>query len=104
MTADERAVFMRRVVMPEMGKRFRAFDGAVFPEPSCATCHGGEGFSMPNPDLPRLSPDGRFDLEMRHSPEMTMFMVGVVVPAMRELLGDRELDCFRCHVPRASHR
>jgi cytochrome c553 len=104
MSADEKRRHMEAVVMPAMAARFRAFDGEVFAAPSCRTCHGSEGFKMPNPGLPRLSPDGRFDLEMRHSPELTMFMFQEVVPAMRELLGEPELDCFRCHLPRASHR
>jgi len=44
--------------------------------------------------------DGRFVVEMRHSPEFTMFMVQRMQPRMRELLDDPSLDCFRCHLPR----
>lgn len=95
---------MVTVVLPAMAKELRAFDEVLFPEPSCATCHGEDGaaraWAMPNPKLARLSPDGRFDVEMRHSPDFTMFMVKTMQPRMRELLGDETLDCFRCHLPR----
>lgn len=90
--------------MPAMAAELRRFDATLFAETSCATCHGEDAearrYAMPNPRLARLSPDGRFVVEMRHSPEFTMFMVQRMQPRMRELLDDPSLDCFRCHLPR----
>jgi len=86
--------------MAAMAEEFRAFDQALFPAPSCTTCHDEGSWQMPNPKLPPLDPDGRFDVEMRHSPEFTMFMVKRVQPRMRELLEEPGLDCFTCHTRR----
>jgi len=94
---------MERRVLPRMRDVFTGFDDAIFPEVTCETCHRSPGHRMPDPRLPRLSPDGRFDLEFRHSPELTMFMYREVVPAMRSVLGDPDLDCFTCHLPREQH-
>jgi len=94
---------MQARVMPRMEGVFSAFDASLYPEVTCETCHRSPGYEMPDPRLPQLSPDGRFDLEFRHSPEITMFMYRDVVPAMRSLLGDPDLDCFSCHLPREQH-
>jgi hypothetical protein len=75
MNADQRAAFMKLTVMPKMKPIFQQFDGKMFAEFNCKTCHG-EGakdgsFDMPNADLPRMPPPEMFmafSSDPKHSP------------------------------------
>jgi hypothetical protein len=73
------------------------------------TCHGSGAkdgsFKMPNPELPKLSPEGGFKKHLDKDPEITKFMMTKVLPNMAELLGTQPYDvkthlgfgCFGCH-------
>ena len=104
MSEHERAELMKNVVLPEMTTAFQSFDKEEFAQVNCVTCHGpgakeGE-FDMPNKDLPSLN-----QAEMDEHPEMTKFMMEVVVPKMAKMLGEEPYNpqthegfgCFDCH-------
>lgn len=104
MTPPERMELMKKKVIPEMTAAFQSFDSNEFEKVSCATCHGpgaknGE-FEMPTKSLPALD-----KAEMDKHPEMTKFMMEVVVPKMAGILGEHPYDpethegfgCFNCH-------
>lgn len=82
MNHDQRAVYMKRVVMPKMKADFAAFDAKKWGDVNCMTCHGDGAkdgsFKMPNPGLPKLpaTPDG-FKKLAADKPEVFKFMVGV---------------------------
>jgi hypothetical protein len=60
---------------------------------------------MPNPELPKLSPEGGFKKHMDKKPEITKFMMSKVLPDMAKLLDTQPYDpkthlgfgCFGCH-------
>jgi hypothetical protein len=106
---DQRLAYMKKVVLPKMKETFTAFDPKEFEHVTCLTCHGGGAkdgsFKMPNPDLPKLSPDGGFKKHMDKKPEITKFMMSKVLPDMAQLLNTQPYDpkthlgfgCFGCH-------
>jgi hypothetical protein len=110
MDHDERAAFMKGVVLPTMSAHFRKFDAEEFAKINCATCHGDgakdKSFEMPNPKLPKLpaDPAGFAKLAAEH-PQAVEFMKGTVVPEMARMLGEPIYDpatgkgfgCFECH-------
>jgi hypothetical protein len=111
MTKEQRLKHMKEVVFPAMKVEFANVDADRYESMTCATCHGDGAksgtFKMPNPDLPRLDPTNTFKKHMDKSPEMTKFMMEVVVPKMAEMLGTPAYDpatgkgfgCMACHLP-----
>jgi len=109
MNRDQRMTYMKKVVLPKMKQTFSAFDAKEFEHMTCLTCHGAGAkdgsFKMPNPDLPKLSPEGGFKKHMDQKPEITKFMMSKVLPNMAELLNTQPYDanthlgfgCFGCH-------
>jgi predicted small lipoprotein YifL len=113
MNDKDRATFMKNVVVPIMGAKFKAFDDAQkvaggeeeFGETTCKTCHGPgaeEGkFEMPSGALPELdfaNPDPA-------DAAVNEFMAKEVKPVMANLLGLPEYSeanptgfgCLHCH-------
>jgi hypothetical protein len=112
MTYKERSLYMRDVVVPQMGQLFRAFDPKTFASFDCTTCHGAGAkdgsFTMPNPALPTMPGNMvGFQALMREKPAWMKFMGGEVRPRMAALLGKDEIDmrnpkpdafgCKNCH-------
>jgi hypothetical protein len=109
MNKDQRMAYMKKVVLPKMKETFTTFDPKEFDHVTCLTCHGNGAkdgsFKMPNPDLPKLNPEGGFKKHMDEHPEMTKFMMSKVLPQMAELLHTQPFDpktklgfgCFGCH-------
>jgi hypothetical protein len=112
MSKDERAQYMKDVVVPRMGGLFRAFDAKTFANFDCATCHGASAadrsYVMPNPALLTLPGNSAgFQSLMRDKPEWMRFMGRQVRPQMAALLGLDEVDmrnpkpdqfgCRNCH-------
>ncbi|HMI84636.1 MAG TPA: hypothetical protein VK550_11110 [Polyangiaceae bacterium] len=109
MNRDQRMTYMKKVVLPKMKETFTAFDPKQFDHVTCLTCHGAGAkdgsFKMPNPELPKLSPDGGFKKHLDQKPEITKFMMSKVLPQMAELLNTQPYDpnthlgfgCFGCH-------
>ena len=108
MTEKQRIAFMRGHVLPVMGALFTRHDPDTYPDPTCKLCHGPRAvdgdFRMPNESLPRLSRS--LAREQREEPEMTRFMMEMVVPKMSELLEVPPFDpaagkgfgCGNCHL------
>jgi len=94
---EQRAKFMRRVVVPTMKPLFQAFDPTRFRTFQCTTCHrrGGD-FHMPNPALFALP--ARPEQMPADKAEWVKFMTSEVRPEMAKLLGlsESEFGC-RCH-------
>jgi hypothetical protein len=112
MTTSQRKSYMKKTVLPEMKKKFVAFDAKKYKEFSCQTCHGEKAsenkFKMPNPSLPKLpQPTDRagFMAIMQKKPEMAKFMGTEVKPTMAALLNLPEwkpdsptgFSCYNCH-------
>lgn len=105
----ERAVYMKKVVVPKIGPLLTAFDPERFPKVECTTCHGAgakEGkFDMPNAELETLVMANMFEKHRTDEPKITKFMMGTVVPTMAELLEttpfnmetNTGLGCMTCH-------
>ena len=105
----QRLGYMKKVVFPKMKAEFAAFDAKEFGEMNCGTCHGKnakeKNFEMPNPDLPKLSPEGDFKKHRAKTPKILDFMLKKVEPGMAELLSEPMYDpktqkgfgCFNCH-------
>jgi hypothetical protein len=106
---DQRMAYMKKVVLPKMKETLVTFDPKEFEHVTCMTCHGrgakDGSFKMPNPDLPKLSPEGGFKKHIEQKPEITKFMMSKVLPQMAELLNTAPYDpkthlgfgCFGCH-------
>jgi hypothetical protein len=112
MKHDDRAAYMKSVVLPTMKPEFVKFDPEDFREMKCGTCHGASArdktFKMPNPKLRRLPQPGDeagWKALQAKEPEAVKFMHEVVVPKMAQMLGEPQYDpatqkgfgCFRCH-------
>ncbi|RYZ01866.1 MAG: hypothetical protein EOO73_34135 [Myxococcales bacterium] len=105
MPDSAKAVFMKKKVMPVMGKSFKEFDPKEFADVSCKTCHGPQMKPHPVDFLPELTfKDGKLK-EAEEHPEMAKFMHDKVVPQMAELFGKPVYDpatqqgfgCNGCH-------
>jgi hypothetical protein len=111
MSQDEKGRFMAEAVVPYMRELFREYDPEAYASFGCATCHGPDmsarGFAMPSTGLLALHPSGSDEQRavVAEQPRMTRFMFNHVVPAMRTMLGQPELDpatgegfsCYTCH-------
>ena len=105
MPDKDKAVFMKKKVMPVMSKSFQEFDPKEFADVSCKTCHGPQMKPHPVDFLPELNfKDGKLK-EAEEHPEMAKFMHDKVVPQMAELFGKPVYDpatkqgfgCGGCH-------
>jgi len=95
----QRAVFMKRVVMPTMKPLFVAFDPKTFRDFDCTTCHVSDrDFQMPNPRLFVLPARPRQTLAADKAAWLT-FMTSEVEPEMAKLLGLPEADPDRASGP-----
>ncbi len=105
-TRDERMEYMGLYVFPKMRTIFRAFDGKAYAAFRCQTCHGEDmeavGYKMPN-GLYALPSDGPERAALDYVEKTARFMIGTVLPAMRELLsvgdasGASSVACKSCH-------
>jgi hypothetical protein len=96
---------MKEVVVPEMEKLFKAYDGTKYAEFGCKTCHGDgvddHTFKMPNSKLPKLN----FEDPSKMDAKAAEFMKTQVKPAMARLLQESEytpenpkgFGCLECH-------
>jgi hypothetical protein len=115
MTHEQKGRFMDKVVMPKFKPMFQQFDGKVFAEFTCKTCHGDGAkdhtFKMPNPGiwvLPEAKED--FGKLAQEKPEWFKFMPEVE-HEMATTLGMPPYDpaapaptqfgCFGCHTHKA---
>jgi hypothetical protein len=102
LTWEERHDLMTWTVLPTMGRLFQRFEGGSAPDLTCRTCHGPDpeaaGYRMPR-GLTALDPEHMPSAQSADPREarVATFMVGQVVPEMRELLGAPTLGCFTCH-------
>lgn len=109
MNHDQRAVFMKRVVMPKMKADFAAYDAKRFGDINCATCHG-EGvkdgsFKLPNPALPKMpTTKEAFGKIYAQNPEAVKFMkqvqetvAGMLGEEPFNLQTGKGFSCFNCH-------
>lgn len=95
MTYDQQREYMKKVTMPKMKPVFQKFDGKMFHDFTCDTCHGKGAserkYKMPSPDIKPLpnTPEA-FQAKMKSEPtwpKWTKFMGGEVEPTMAALLG-----------------
>jgi hypothetical protein len=105
MPDKDKAVFMKKKVMPVMSKSFNEFDPKEFADVSCKTCHGPQMKPHPVDFLPELTfKDGKLK-EAEEHPEIAKFMHEKVVPEMAALFGKPVYDpatqqgfgCGGCH-------
>lgn len=105
MPDKDKAVFMKKKVMPAMTKSFQEFDAKEFGDFSCKTCHGPQMKPHPADFLPELTvKDGKLK-EAEEHPEMAKFMHDKVAPEMAALFGKPVYDpathqgfgCGGCH-------
>src|SRR5262245_42399757 len=100
LTWEERHDVMTFAVLPNMARLFQRFEGAPYPEMTCATCHG-DGYEEARYAMPRGLPA----LDAAHLPtasdpdprtaRIARFMIDEVTPAMRDLLGPgHPVSCF----------
>jgi hypothetical protein len=115
LTDDQKARYMKMVVVPKMRPVFQEFDADEFKKFNCATCHGKEAkarkFKMPNPEIHALpSTPEAFMAAVKSKPtwpKWTKFMSEKVEPTMAGLLGRPAYDpkkpdpnafgCNGCH-------
>jgi hypothetical protein len=105
MPDKDKAVFMKKKVMPAMSKSFQEFDAKEFANFSCKTCHGPQMKPKPVDFLPPLNiKDGKMK-EAEEHPEIAKFMHEKVAPEMAALFGKPVYDpktqqgfgCGGCH-------
>jgi len=105
MPVKDKAVFMKKKVMPAMSKSFQEYDAKEYANFSCKTCHGPQMKPHPVDFLPELHiKDGKMAEAVEH-PEIAKFMHEKVVPEMAELFGKPPYDpatnqgfgCGGCH-------
>ena len=115
LNAEQRARYMKAVVVPKMKVAFQAFDADHFKNFTCSTCHGKDGkankYKMPSSGIRALpSTPAAFEAAMKKEPtwpKMAKFMAETVVPQMAALLGKPAFDhhkpdpsafsCQGCH-------
>jgi hypothetical protein len=109
MSHAERLEQMKTVVLPKLQADFQAFNAKKYEKFSCTTCHGERikqgNFTMPNPDLPKLSM-ADFKKYMDTKPEITKFMMSKVEPDTAAAINLKPFDpqtktgfgCGGCHV------
>ena len=105
MPVKEKAAFMKKKVMPTMGKAFQDYDAKEFANFSCKTCHGPQMKPKPVDFLPALNIQGGKMKEAEEHPEIAKFMHERVVPEMAGLFGKPVYDpktqqgfgCGGCH-------
>jgi hypothetical protein len=105
MPDKDKAVFMKKKVMPVMAKVFQDYDPKEYANVGCKTCHGKDMKPHPVDALPELHiKDGKMK-EFEEHPEIAKFMHEKVVPEMAKLFGKPEYDpktqqgfgCGGCH-------
>jgi hypothetical protein len=96
---------MTKVVMPQMGEVFKAFDAERYGTFDCATCHVNHAHH-PKDGLPKLVlSNGGFEQLTADKPEIMKFMNEKVAPAMATAMGEPPFDpstgtgfgCAGCH-------
>jgi cytochrome c553 len=115
MNDEQRATYMKKVVVPKMRPVFQEFDADEFKKFGCGTCHGKDAkarkFKMPNPEIHALPPTpAAFQAALKSKPtwpKWTKFMGEKVAPQMAGLLGKPHFDpkkpdpnafgCAGCH-------
>jgi cytochrome c553 len=115
MTYVQRRQYMKVAVMPKMKPVFQKFDGKMFADFTCETCHGTGAnkrkYKMPSPDIKALpSTPEAFQAKLKAEPtwpKWTKFMGGEVEPTMAALLGvpafnpekpdKNAFSCAGCH-------
>lgn len=103
--AKDKAIFMKKKVMPVMSKSFNEFDPKEYASIGCKTCHGPQMKPHPVDFLPELHIKGGKMAEAEEHPELAKFMHEKVVPQMAELFGKPVYDpatksgfgCAGCH-------
>jgi hypothetical protein len=105
MPAKDKALFMKKKVMPAMSKTFQEYNAKDYANFSCKTCHGPQMKPKPVDFLPPLNiKDGKMK-EAEEHPEIAKFMHEKVVPEMAGLFGKPQYDpatqqgfgCGGCH-------
>lgn len=107
MTRDQKMEVMKKQVVPAVAAIWKES-----PKPDekvdCLTCHGDSvldgTFTMPNPELPKLTPKDNFAAHA-DEPEWLEFMSTKLLPTMRDTLGVDPYDpnthegfgCLACH-------
>jgi mono/diheme cytochrome c family protein len=101
MTKPQQIAFMKKNVMPVMGKVFTTPGG---PAATCATCHG-PNLAEPKDFLPKLTmKDGKITA-FADKPDVAKFMATTVTPTMAQAMGEKPFDpathtgfgCNGCH-------
>jgi hypothetical protein len=112
---EQKAKYMKEVVVPKMKTVFQGFDAKEYKVFNCATCHGKKAkareFKMPSPEIPALpgTHEG-FKALLEKKPKLepvAKFMGEQVKPQMAALLAQPEFDpkkpaaggfgCPACH-------
>lgn len=105
--AAGRGAYMASDVLPRMTTVLQDFDATRYASVTCDTCHvdsATNGFTMPNPGLPKLPMD--LAPVFTSSPAVANFMSMQVVPEIAALLeldpfdpatGTGDISCFTCH-------
>jgi hypothetical protein len=101
---DRQIAFMKKNVLPRLGKVFKAQDTTHYADFGCKTCHG-PAYKNPHDFLPKLTlKDGKLTA-FADKPEISKFMAQSVVPEMASAMGEPPFDpttqkgfgCGGCH-------
>jgi hypothetical protein len=106
-TLDEQGKMQRmtKVVMPQMGEVFKAYDAEKYGKFDCATCHVNHAHK-PKDGLPKIVlSNGGWEKLSAEKPELMKFMSEQVAPAMAKAMGEPPFDpatgkgfgCTGCH-------
>lgn len=96
---------MTKVVMPDMGPIFKAYDAEKYGKFDCATCHVNHAHK-PKDGLPKIVlSNGGYEKLAAEKPELMKFMSEQVAPAMAKAMGEPPFDpatgkgfgCAGCH-------
>jgi hypothetical protein len=105
MPTKDKAEFMKKKVVPALGKTFKDYDAKKYDKFGCKTCHGPDMKPKPSAFLPELHfKDGKI-AEADTNPAMVKFMHEHVVPDMAGVFGKEPYDpktnsgfgCGGCH-------